>query len=200
MKNFKYLLLSAFVFLANIVHSQITVEPALPTVNDQVTVTFDATGTGLENETGDLYAHTGVILEGSSGWQHVVAEWTENIAKALLTPLGGNLYELVIEPSIKEYYGIEEGETVLLRVKLENTGEINYSLEAFGDELKVYFYEDSGYIGEANITFLPSPENSSKYIIWVSVPWTINKARDYYLVVEIDPYQDLPDNNKDNNK
>jgi uncharacterized membrane protein len=97
---------------------------------------------------------------------------------------------------------LEEGETVLLRAKLENAGEINYSSETFGDELKIHFYESSGYIGEANITFLPSQENKndSNHFIWVSVPWTINKARDYQIIVELDPNKSLPDSNTDNNK
>ncbi len=95
---------------------------------------------------------------------------------------------------------VKEGETVLLRVKLENSGDINYSSDTFGDELLIRFLEGSGYIGDANITFLPSADNGSEYAIWVSVPWRVNKARDYNLVVELDPGMDLPDSNRDNNK
>ena len=65
----------------------ITTQPAFPTVYDTITITFDATkgNEGLKDFTGDVYAHTGVIIESSSNWEHVIAGWTENIPKAKLT-------------------------------------------------------------------------------------------------------------------
>ena len=46
----------------------ITVSPALPTDQDAVVVTFDATqgNAALMNYTGDVYAHTGVKVDGGS--------------------------------------------------------------------------------------------------------------------------------------
>ena len=97
----------------------VTTDPEFPTADGSVTITFDATqGTaGLEDYDGDIYAHTGVITDestGSSDWQYVVADWGENIPKAKMEPVQGepNKYTLDITPSIREYYGVPEGETI----------------------------------------------------------------------------------------
>ena len=54
--------------------------PAFPTDSELVTITFDATqgNGGLANYTGDVYAHTGVITNLSSGtsdWKYVKTNW-----------------------------------------------------------------------------------------------------------------------------
>lgn len=97
----------------------ITTDPEFPTSVDLVTITFDATqGTGgLEGYTGDVYAHTGVITDQStdgSDWKYVVAVWGENTPKAKMERDADNpnLYTLDITPSIREYYGVPEGETI----------------------------------------------------------------------------------------
>ncbi len=91
----------------------ITTDPAFPTENNPVTIIFDATGTALENINGDVYAHTGVIIneEDMSGgnWRYVIAPWpsnpNDNIDKARLTNVGGEIWELHIE-DIREFYNI----------------------------------------------------------------------------------------------
>ncbi|MEL7834808.1 alpha-amylase family glycosyl hydrolase [Fodinibius sp. Rm-B-1B1-1] len=97
----------------------ITTVPEFPTFDQSVTITFDATeGTGgLEDYSGDVYAHTGVITDEStdnSDWKYVVAEWDENIEKAKMERDANNpdLYTLEITPSIREYYGVSEEETI----------------------------------------------------------------------------------------
>ena len=74
----RHYLLLAFLFLTQYVFNQITTEPQFPIDSDEVLITFDATGTALENYTGDLYTHTGVILEGSNSWQYVIGNWGNN--------------------------------------------------------------------------------------------------------------------------
>ena len=83
----------------------ITAEPANPTPEDSVTVTFDATqgNQALMDYAGDVYAHTGVTANGDR-WQHVIADWSENTEKAKLTRVSDNTYELNISPSIRQYY------------------------------------------------------------------------------------------------
>ena len=56
------------------IKAQVTTDPNYPTADAPVTVYFDATGTSLEGYTGDLYIHTGVILQGSTSWSHVIAQ------------------------------------------------------------------------------------------------------------------------------
>ncbi|MFP4555248.1 MAG: alpha-amylase family glycosyl hydrolase [Bacteroidales bacterium] len=94
--------------------SQITSSPLLPTVNDEVVITFDATqgDGGLAGYTGNVYAHTGVIVEGDSNWQYVIGEWDDLDDKPQLTEIGEDLYEMSISPSILDFYGIPSGEVV----------------------------------------------------------------------------------------
>ncbi|MBA7524579.1 hypothetical protein ES705_16720 [subsurface metagenome] len=57
------------------VNAQIIVtDPELPIADQPVTIYFYSNKEpgALKNFTGDLYTHTGVILEGSSNWMHVI--------------------------------------------------------------------------------------------------------------------------------
>lgn len=87
----------------------ITVDPELPTDADEVTVTFDATKASradLVNYSGDIYAHTGVKVEGVTDWQYVIGDWGDNTTQPKLTRTGTNTYTLSITPSIREFYGV----------------------------------------------------------------------------------------------
>ncbi|MFA5815010.1 MAG: alpha-amylase family glycosyl hydrolase [Bacteroidales bacterium] len=93
-------------------------EPAFPTEDDSITVIFDASkgNAGLINFTGDIWAHTGVITNLSTGptnWKYVVAGWSENTNKAKLKSLGNNLWELKIGPSIRSFYAVPATEKIL---------------------------------------------------------------------------------------
>jgi len=95
----------------------ITSNPTLPTDNQLVTITFDATkGTaGLKDYTGDVYAHIGVITDKSSSgsdWKYVVAGWGINVPKAKLTRTGANQYQLSITPDIRQYFAVPAGEVI----------------------------------------------------------------------------------------
>ncbi len=96
----------------------VTTEPAFPMVDEPVTIIFDATqgNGGLAGYTGDVYAHTGVITNLSvsgSDWKYVKSGWGENIPDCKLTRVAPDLYELEIQPSIREYYGVVESEQIL---------------------------------------------------------------------------------------
>lgn len=100
------------VFSAFITYSQITTAPALPTDADQVVITFDATkasNQSLLNYTGDLYVHTGVMVQGLTSWQYVKGSWGNNTNQPKLTRTGANTYTLSISPSIRQYYGVPIG-------------------------------------------------------------------------------------------
>lgn len=115
----KILTLLTFLIIGVSAYSQlITVTPALPNDLDGVEVVFDASlgSGGLKDYTGDVYAHTGVITNLSSGtsdWKYVKSGWGENIPACKLSPLGNNKWKLVISPSIREYYGVPAGEQIL---------------------------------------------------------------------------------------
>lgn len=97
----------------------ITTNPAAPTDDQAVTVTFDATqGTaGLADCSCDIYLHTGVITANSSGpsdWQYVQTEWGVANAAWKLTPVSGqpNKYTYTFGPSIRTYFGVPAGEEI----------------------------------------------------------------------------------------
>lgn len=108
-------LIYAFIFIlgsALPIFSQITANPALPTDAEQVVITFDATITSLLNYTGDVYAHTGVKVEGITTWQYVIGTWGVNTTQPKLTRTGTNTYTLTISPSIRQYYGVPEEQKI----------------------------------------------------------------------------------------
>ncbi|MEA3445674.1 MAG: alpha-amylase family glycosyl hydrolase, partial [Bacteroidota bacterium] len=108
-----------FVFLSGNISAQLIIaDPVFPTDDQLVTITFDASlgSAGLAGYSGDVYAHTGVITSNStsaSDWKYVVTNWGENTPATKLTNIGTDLYTLEIEPSIREYYNVPAGETIL---------------------------------------------------------------------------------------
>ncbi len=105
-------------FYSNITAQLISANPVFPTDQNEVVITFDASegNAGLAGFTGDVYAHTGVITSNStsgSDWKYVIAGWTTNLPKAKMTRIAPDLYTLNIGPSIREYYGVPQNETIL---------------------------------------------------------------------------------------
>ena len=97
------------------IYAQVTTSPAVPTPNDEITVTLVTTGTGLEGYTGDVYAHTGVITNESADlgdWKYVKTNWGVNTAETKLSRESANLYSLEIGPAIRDYYGVPANETI----------------------------------------------------------------------------------------
>jgi 1,4-alpha-glucan branching enzyme len=116
MKQF-FLIIATLLMGISGIAQVVTSDPALPTADSEVTITFYADrGTGgLKDYTGDVYAHTGVITSESSDggdWKHVIADWGVNVDAAKMTRVSDNVYELNISPDILTYYGVGETETV----------------------------------------------------------------------------------------
>jgi len=120
MKHLRYKIVttvvtSLFLLFAGVAEGQvIQTEPNFPTEDQPLTITFDASEADrndLEGYTGDVYAHTGVIVSesdmGSGNWSYVASQWGENLPKLQLTNLGDDLWELVIE-DIREFYDVPE--------------------------------------------------------------------------------------------
>jgi hypothetical protein len=96
----------------------ITTSPAIPLDNQEVTITFDATqgNIGLIGFTGDVYAHMGVITDKStsgSDWKYVKAEWNVNLPECKFERIATDLYRLKLSPSLRDFYGVPEGEKIL---------------------------------------------------------------------------------------
>ncbi|MEM1215195.1 MAG: alpha-amylase family glycosyl hydrolase [Bacteroidota bacterium] len=115
-----YLLFLSLIFWSTATYAQLlTSEPAFPTASDEVTITFDATeGTGGLADCGcDVYLHTGVITTVSTGpadWQYVQTDWGVANAAWQMTPVAGeaNKYTFTFGPSLREYYGVPDGEEI----------------------------------------------------------------------------------------
>jgi len=118
-RNFRLVQMLTFLSFTFSLSSQtIVTVPAYPIENDSVTVTFDASkgNAALKDVAPPIYAHTGVITNLSSSgsdWKHVTAPWSVNLPKALMTPLGNNLYQIKIKPDIRSWYGVPSSEQIL---------------------------------------------------------------------------------------
>jgi hypothetical protein len=116
MKKLVLYLLPAL-FSLSTVNGQITTDPALPVATQKVIITFDSSKEiRLGYFTGDLYAHTGVGLDGKGNWQNVVGggdSWGKNDLQPKLINKGNGVYELEITPDINTFYSVAGGEKVL---------------------------------------------------------------------------------------
>lgn len=95
----------------------ITSTPALPDPNGSVEIIFNAErGTGgLRGFSGDVYAHTGVITNRSTGptdWRYVKTNWGQNTPETKLTRIATDRWRLTI-PNIRSYYNVPQSEEIL---------------------------------------------------------------------------------------
>ena len=95
----------------------ITSTPALPDPNGSVEIIFYAErGTaGLRGFTGDVYAHTGVITNRSTGptdWRYVKTNWGQNTPETKLTRISTDRWRLTI-PNIRSFYNVPQSEEIL---------------------------------------------------------------------------------------
>lgn len=92
--------------------AQVTTNPSTPTQTDQVTLTFDATGTPLENESGTFYAYTGVTINGQR-WQNIIVPtFNDNNGAPAFINTSGNIYQLTLGTSIESFYSVAPGDVV----------------------------------------------------------------------------------------
>jgi 1,4-alpha-glucan branching enzyme len=96
---------------------QLSTDPAVPTMGKVIKIFYDTSkdnnNKGLKNYSGDLYAHTGVMIEGLITWQHVIGTWNVNTTQPKLTKVSTYVYELDISPDIATFYGVPASEKVL---------------------------------------------------------------------------------------
>lgn len=91
--------------------SQIYSNPEFPLATEPITIYFDATGSGLEGYTGNVYAHTGVTIDGTQ-WQFVIGSWGNNTTQPQLTKISTDYYSLEITPSANDFYGVGSTDTI----------------------------------------------------------------------------------------
>ncbi len=114
---------------------QISSDPQLPVQDGAVTVFFDANQCScpLEGQSVDLYAHTGVILQGSNSWSNVIGNWGDNNVQPMLENLGGGMYQLQIESSITNFYGLQNQSVSQLAFVFRNATGTEQTADLFLD-------------------------------------------------------------------
>jgi 1,4-alpha-glucan branching enzyme len=102
-------------FPAAFIAQILEVNPAFPTVNDVVTITYDASlgNEALVNQN-QIYCHTGVITSTSTSqtnWQYVQGTWGTADPDVAMTNIGNNKHQITID--IDQFYGFPATTTVL---------------------------------------------------------------------------------------
>ncbi|MFT4061446.1 MAG: alpha-amylase family glycosyl hydrolase [Edaphocola sp.] len=109
-----FLIMLLAMFLCEQGKAQVSTSPAFPVDgNGDVTITFhaDQGNQALMNYSGDVYIHTGVILQGTSGWQNVVTTWGSTNAAWKMTAQGNNTYTYTIT-DIRNFYGVTTNQVI----------------------------------------------------------------------------------------
>ena len=90
-----------------------------PEGNQTATILFDKTGTGLASYSGNIYAHTGVTVNGTA-WQNVIGSWGNNTTQPALTLVSGNIYKLDLAPTIQGFYNVTAGTISKINIVLRS--------------------------------------------------------------------------------
>lgn len=107
-----YAILLPFFTAAQIV----TVQPATASLDDTVTITYDASSgnRALLNGKGSVYMHTGVItgksLDGHD-WKHVVGNWGQDDSRVKMISVSKNIWQKKLV--IRQFYSLNPDEKVL---------------------------------------------------------------------------------------
>ncbi|MDR1544054.1 MAG: T9SS type A sorting domain-containing protein [Prevotellaceae bacterium] len=135
----------------------VTTYPAFITnsYNNAITVTFDpAQGNGGMVGATKCFAHTGLILEGSSTWQFAPA-WRGGEEKYQMTKVGNN-WQLTISPDIRSWYGCS-ADSVIKRIAFvfnDGVGGLKEGKNADGSDIFVDLVEEG-----LNVQFITPASN-----------------------------------------
>ena len=91
----------------------VSVDPAFPSQNDTVTITFDASeGNGALSGFVPVYAHTGIITQsgGPGNWQNVQGNWGTSDPNVLMSSIGNDKHTITYH--IPTFYNVSGGTTV----------------------------------------------------------------------------------------
>lgn len=90
-------------------------EVIIAETTETVTIILNGKGTAIENYTGDVYAHTGVLTDkstSSSNWKYTKAGWTENKPECKLQKHSNNLWTLTLKGGPRAYYNVPATEKI----------------------------------------------------------------------------------------
>lgn len=144
--------------------------PYFPQVDEPLIIYFraDEGSQGLKDFAGDVYAHTGVITENSTGpgdWKYVKTNWGQNTPETKLEKLGNNLFAFTIPVSVRQFYSVPENEDILqVAFVFRSASPVNGSYlegktSTNGDIYLRVFENEPGFIIEIN-----KPVNNSVFM------------------------------------
>ena len=112
----KFLFIAIFIPLFSnlLICQMVTTDPAVPTPGKLIKIFYDSSKDvgDLHNYTGDVYVHTGVFTQGTSGWQKVIGAWGNNSTQPKLKYNGNYIYEIDITPDLKTFYSLAATDVV----------------------------------------------------------------------------------------
>ncbi len=138
----RYLFLLFFIFTSwfSTVAQIVVIQPPFPTINDDITVIYDATkgSAGLVGVQ-QVYMHTGLITDQSStpnDWKYVVGNWGQDDPKVKMINIGNNKHMLTY--NIKSFYGVPAN-TIIYKLAFVFRN-VDGSKEGKTTDLKDIFY------------------------------------------------------------
>lgn len=93
------------------IRAQISTTPTILEQNLPATIFFDKNGTGLENYSGNIYAHTGITIDGVE-WQNTIGNWGDNTNQPQLKFISNTTYKLDIPSSIYQFYSSNSSKNI----------------------------------------------------------------------------------------
>ncbi|MEL6593416.1 MAG: DUF4961 domain-containing protein, partial [Bacteroidota bacterium] len=148
-----FALILGFVLLPSGNAQVVSVDPIFPTVEDTVTITFDASeGNGELLGVSPVYGHMGLITSASTSptdWKYVQGNWGTADPNTLMNGIGNEKHEIRVH--IRSFYGVPQGETVNdLSFVFRNADGSKVGRSADGSDIYYPVYQ----AGELAIAFL----------------------------------------------
>ena len=148
----KFLLIPFFFLITSFSFAQFTTTPSPAIATGVVTLNFNKTGTPLSTETGTIYAHIGLTVNGAR-WQNVKGSWGNNTTQPALTLVSGTTYKLDLTPDLYTYFGVANSSSITeICVVLRNSAGNLQTADTFFN------------VGAFQLTLTAPVENSSAII------------------------------------
>ena len=193
----KNLLLTLLVSLPVICTAQVSTQPENPTDSESITVYFDATGTGLENYSGNVYAYTGVRADGPR-WSYLIGGWGDNSTNPLLSRdiVNPNLYSLEISPTVFDFYNVDSQAYIaelnlIFRAEDNSASTPNYFINIIPSNAPPNNINTWGVVGDATPNGWFGPDISMTYDANSNIWHCIAELNDGFIKFRYDNLWDL---------
>ena len=120
-----------------------------PNTTETVAIILNGKGTVIENFTGDMYAHTGVLTDKSastSSWRYTKTSWGQNTPETKLENLGNNLWALVLKGGPRAYYGVPASEKIEALAFVFRSADSKKEVKDNGNDIFIKTVEEGLYV------------------------------------------------------